>query len=152
MRSGFMLGAWTQLNLLVKVLWWCKQGHFSWLLCQYNIPASSIFPPFVFDWVLLLSQHPLRLPGKKHMIVIAYDMNIVHFRMMFHRYEGSIGAASCAVAAADQLASQLYRKNLWCWFAGVRWKLPCLSLYRSSLWVRFMTSAWILSADGSYVW
>lgn len=27
-------------------------------------------------------------------------------------YEGSIGAASCAVAAADQLANQLYRKNL----------------------------------------
>lgn len=35
-----------------------------------------------------------------------------YLSLVFHRYEGSIGPASRAMAAADQLTWQLGRKNL----------------------------------------
>jgi len=94
MRTGLVQGASTHQNLLGKVQLLCKQRHIFWLLCKYIILSSM----FIIEF-------------KCTFLSIFVPLFIVYLSF-FHRYEGSIGPASCAMAAADQLTAQLGRKNL----------------------------------------
>lgn len=70
----------------------CKQQHISWLLCKHLILILHVYH-VQMHYTFFLSA-----------FVLTY--------LEFHRYEGSIGPASRAMAAADQLTWQLGRKNL----------------------------------------